>query len=67
MVISFIGLTKNPIDRKWRYYNDSNIPFEVANVMSFIVSTSLVPYVLFYRLENDESNLNLSLNIILSE
>lgn len=51
LLFNFKGLSKNAIDNKWRYYNDSNIPFVVDDVHSFIRSQSLEPYVLFYRLK----------------
>jgi len=49
------GLSKNPIDRKWRYYDDDKDPVIVHDINAFILTNSLQAYVLFYKLERQTS------------
>ena len=55
------GFSKNPIDRKWRYYDDNKDPVIVQNIQAYMSGHSLEPYVLFYKLERHTSNFDLLL------
>jgi hypothetical protein len=49
------ALSRNPVDRKWRYYDDNNGPIIVHDIHAFILTNSLQAYVLFYKLERQTS------------